>query len=696
MWAEETATTTTFDFENDSQPFVTAPGAGGVTRISLKVSTPSDWNSNALQLLSASNAGNGSAAAKYDFSELVKQASKVKVEFDCYLGNVNTGMFSIGDASTRNVAGAKGNNGYDNTGTIWSLGINRGSSRNNIRVSGKDLGTSYNSYLTQWLHAEVLVDVVNKTVTYSVKAITEDKVIASGTDVAYYTSAQNCSQIDFYQSTGNCSYYLDNLKITSFVDQSATYKDYKVNYLFSDNESNINIKDSKTYNALAGSVASISEEDKVAIWYNGEKYIYESDNASSVTVSDNAEVNVYFRKAAIYNYTVNATDENNSVLNQIATGTVFEGESSRVYYNKAFLSDGKWYMTDGNKSYPTYAIDADKDATFNVVYNKANIAYFAECENLSKSASNAIAATGAYPERYSGSKVARLYKNSYIYTPAFETTKTYTLYLWGRNNASSSVANVTLGLRDTDGVVTDLENAFTDWTAGQSELKSIADITIPAGSSLVLRNSIANYNSNLEMDYIYLVEQLPATIPASISAAQYATYIPSYNVVAPADVKAYTVKVNTEKNGIELSEIAEGAVIKAGTPILLNAAEGSYDFAVSADDAADIADNDLVAATADVIATGNEYALAKKNGVVGFAPVKKDVVIPAGKAYLQVDNADAAAKFFSLGGDATGINTIGATNKTNDAYYTLQGVKTTKPAAKGVYILNGKKVVVNK
>ena len=44
-------------------------------------------------------------------------------------------------------------------------------------------------------------------------------------------------------------------------------------------------------------------------------------------------------------------------------------------------------------------------------------------------------------------------------------------------------------------------------------------------------------------------------------------------------------------------------------------------------------------------------------------------------------------------GSATGINNVNAANQTEDAYYNLQGMKVEKPA-KGLYIHNGKKVVI--
>lgn len=162
----------------------------------------------------------------------------------------------------------------------------------------------------------------------------------------------------------------------------------------------------------------------------------------------------------------------------------------------------------------------------------------------------------------------------------------------------------------------------------------------------------------------------------------------------PEDIKVYTVKVDDDGNGVTKTELAAGTVVPAGTGLLIGAKEGSYGLEITTDDAAEISGNDLKTAAGNVVSDGTTcYALTNADGKVGFALVDSKVVVPAGKAYLKVDNAS-AAKFFSMDGDLTGIATAGAdTPKADGIYYTLQGVKTAKPG-KGLYIRNGKKVVV--
>ena len=186
---------------------------------------------------------------------------------------------------------------------------------------------------------------------------------------------------------------------------------------------------------------------------------------------------------------------------------------------------------------------------------------------------------------------------------------------------------------------------------------------------------------------------LPATETVKVSEAGYATYATTNNVIVPSDVEVMTVKVNADNTSISLNKVKAGTVIPAKTGILVKAAQGNHDFVVTSKEGATL-DNDLKAAKEAVTYDGTKYFFALttlSDGKVGFAKVAKDVVIPAGKAYLEVPAAS-TAKFFGLDGEATGINSV-KTAKADGAYYTLEGVKTTKPV-KGIYIHNGKKIVV--
>ena len=63
------------------------------------------------------------------------------------------------------------------------------------------------------------------------------------------------------------------------------------------------------------------------------------------------------------------------------------------------------------------------------------------------------------------------------------------------------------------------------------------------------------------------------------------------------------------------------------------------------------------------------------------------------KAYLAVP-ADVAAGFYTFDGATDGINSVANVNAENNEVYSLSGVRMNGKLQKGIYIVNGKKVVI--
>lgn len=189
------------------------------------------------------------------------------------------------------------------------------------------------------------------------------------------------------------------------------------------------------------------------------------------------------------------------------------------------------------------------------------------------------------------------------------------------------------------------------------------------------------------------VKQESLTIPSS-SFATYAAYYPvNYTELG---LKAYAVKLNDAKDGVEFTEIP--GVVPAGVPVLLKG-DANKEYALDKADGGSPVSTDLKASDG-TSASKDEttlYALSTVDGVTAFYPVKEASAIPAKRCYLEVKGTSAKAAFFSLGtnfGETTGISSVeNKVEKADAPVYNLAGQLVGKDY-KGLVIKNGKKFVI--
>lgn len=195
------------------------------------------------------------------------------------------------------------------------------------------------------------------------------------------------------------------------------------------------------------------------------------------------------------------------------------------------------------------------------------------------------------------------------------------------------------------------------------------------------------------------VKQESLTIPSS-SFATYAAYYPvNY---AELGLKAYAVKLNDAKDGVEFTEIP--GVVPAGVPVLLKG-DANKEYALNKADGGSSVSTDLkmsdgTATSTDASASTDAvtlYALSTVDGVTAFYPVKKNSKIPAKRCYLEVKSTSPKAAFYSLGtnfGETTGISSVeNKVEKADAPVYNLAGQLVGKDY-KGLVIKNGKKFVI--
>ena len=181
-----------------------------------------------------------------------------------------------------------------------------------------------------------------------------------------------------------------------------------------------------------------------------------------------------------------------------------------------------------------------------------------------------------------------------------------------------------------------------------------------------------------------------APVPVTITSAEYATfcYAPKALDFSNIGIKVYTAKDNM--SSVTLSEVTTGKV-PANTPVVLYKAGGAtINVPVIASADAITATNDLRVSDG-TTTLSNAYVLAKPAGeAVGFYPWGGST-LSAGKIYLQ-GKASYTRDFIGFD-DASSISDVKVNTNLNGNYYDLQGRQVAQPT-KGLYIVNGKKVVI--
>ena len=188
--------------------------------------------------------------------------------------------------------------------------------------------------------------------------------------------------------------------------------------------------------------------------------------------------------------------------------------------------------------------------------------------------------------------------------------------------------------------------------------------------------------------------------PVEVPAGEFATFYkdePLYaDPISSADAELYTISSVNDTQAV-LSSAIETAPSK--TPLLVynNSDEAKTFLLIPADAepnlSLDVYDGFIGTLTATTIAASDEdqtnYALNGK----AFVYVKYAIPVAANKAWLNISNSNARVINIVFD-ETTGITNADRTKSTDDSWYTIDGRKVNAPTKKGVYILNGQKVVV--
>ena len=189
-------------------------------------------------------------------------------------------------------------------------------------------------------------------------------------------------------------------------------------------------------------------------------------------------------------------------------------------------------------------------------------------------------------------------------------------------------------------------------------------------------------------------------VPAVVSSHGWSTFSSTrpLDFSGVSGVKAYIatrVVTGGDDDVVELVQVT--GTCAAGTGLVLNGSAGTYQIPVATTNGEDYNNNLLVAVTSEAtINSGNYYVLTYQNNRVAFASTagSSAATIPAGHACLRwSQGSNARALKVVVAGETTGINAVENPLTGNEVIYNLRGQRVVNPG-KGVYIINGKKVVL--
>ena len=262
--------------------------------------------------------------------------------------------------------------------------------------------------------------------------------------------------------------------------------------------------------------------------------------------------------------------------------------------------------------------------------------------------------------------------------------------------ASEMLPTVTDGIDEQNPATMTSATDYTLQLQKEGENNSWTDVTeLSVGTFRYAVTGVGLYDGVMYTNTFELFQGYEIDVPAG----EYVTYYKDENLYEEdPDVKLYTISSVSTTAATLSSEIA---IAPASTPILVynGGQEAKTVLLIPTVDAADnvqaatafkgtLTETTIPASTS----TQNNYAFNGKQ----FVWVKEALPVAANKCWLEISNsANAAPAMTIVFGEVTGIGVIDNGQRTSGDWYDLNGRKLQgRPTKKGVYINNGRKVVI--
>lgn len=261
--------------------------------------------------------------------------------------------------------------------------------------------------------------------------------------------------------------------------------------------------------------------------------------------------------------------------------------------------------------------------------------------------------------------------------------------VWGDENKSTLIASVDGILADKLGGSYTVDNTI-DW-----EIKGEATTQAATDQYLVVRMAKSS-NSNgcyfgLKQITLYNGYRFATTTTSNIDNV--ATFSASKPVTFSSDATAY-IAINSNNTQVTLSPL-NGALAAGQGAIVSKATTGDI-YAYVSTEATDSRNNQLVGSgdATKELTDGNYYIFNKQGNDAVFSPLSNtSTTLAANKAALKTATPGGQALTLDFG-SVTGINTVTTAMPATNATFDLSGRKASGKLPAGLYIKNGKKLLI--
>ncbi|UKK49105.1 hypothetical protein L6475_03850 [Prevotella sp. E9-3] len=503
----------------------------------------------------------------------------------------------------------------------------------------------------------------------------------------------------------NCNYrkyrcQFDNLLIqTEKGDYNTTAN---ITLSFKDNEGNdisALYTGTSDFTPEKGSTFKPSDYYPTVMYDDNFKYTYTSGGDAFKVTSD-AVVNLVYTKSARPTYTFNVTANYGAKNKKIVDEVSVKETADYTYYYPRYILDGTTLYeyassTDANAS-ASYWTSTNTNVVANANYTLTYNAIEGECVYFSEGEDVAGATAYTAFKRYmsggssavfeSATKLTTLEKGVYKANMRSlgRTTGDRHTYLY--KNSDDTEENLILHKVVSSNSGTDDQALFS--------LDASTDILAKGGYSTTSENGAG-------IDYVYIMK-LPSTVSATIGSTGWTTFASPYALdlsamtASTGDVTAYYA--STVTGGYVKMTETNKADVKAGEGLALYGTPSAVITIPVVASGTAIDGNLLKGCTTETELSKNAdyYVLVNNNGTAEFQCLaNQGATIPAGKAYLDAPTAGARLSIVFDDDETTGLGRIeNSESSIENAVYNLQGQRINSSLRKGLYIKNGKKVIV--